>query len=208
MHTHSLRNTMSRGLSIVLALSVLAAAAPGFGQTTSAQTGGTGRNSSLYVTAQDGTKIAVDVWLPEGLRPDQRVPALIKGTPYWRARKLTQLGEAKAPDLATEPDEAILNERGYAVVTVDARGTGASFGAIKILFGESEVSDYGTVADWITRQPWSNGRVGAYGFSYRGMTAANIASLPQTSIKAVAPLFDLSDLYLLAYPAVGIDASR
>ena len=205
MHTHSLRNTMSRGLSIVLALSVLAAAAPGFGQTTSAQTGGTGRNSSLYVTAQDGTKIAVDVWLPEGLRPDQRVPALIKGTPYWRARKLTQLGEAKAPDLATEPDEAILNERGYAVVTVDARGTGASFGSIKILFGESEVSDYGAVADWITRQPWSNGKVGAYGFSYRGMTAANIASLPQTSIKAVAPLFDLSDLYLLAYPGGAFD---
>jgi len=32
------------------------------------------------------------------------------------------------------------------------------------------------------------------------ITAANIASLPETSIKAVAPLFDLSDLYLLAYP--------
>jgi predicted acyl esterase len=91
--------------------------------------------------------------------------------------------------VTAEDGVATLNERGYAVVTVDARGTGASFGTINILFGDKEVSDYGAVADWITGQPWSNGKVGAYGFSCRGMTAANIASLPKASIKAVAPLF-------------------
>jgi putative CocE/NonD family hydrolase len=181
-------------------LAGIAAVTLGFQQAVMAQTAGAAAHSSLYLTADDGTKIAIDVSLPESLRPEQHTPALIKGTPYWRARKLTQLGESKAPELALEADVATLNERGYAVITVDARGTGASFGAIKILFGDSEISDYGTVADWITRQPWSNGKVGAYGFSYRGMTAANIASLPKSSIKAVAPLFDLSDLYLLVYP--------
>jgi hypothetical protein len=30
------------------------------------------------------------------------------------ARKLTQSGEAKVPELAAEPDETMLNERGYA----------------------------------------------------------------------------------------------
>lgn len=170
--------SISGRVSTLLALGVIAIAILGFGQPGLAQSSGRTRNLSLYVTAEDGTRIAIDVSLPQSLRAEQRIPALIKGTPYWRARKLTQLGEAKAPQLAAEPDEAILNERGYAVVTVDARGTGASFGAIKILFGDNEVSDYGAVADWITRQPWSNGNVGAYGFSYRGMTAANIASLP------------------------------
>jgi putative CocE/NonD family hydrolase len=183
-----------------LALGVIAVAAPGLVQPALAQTPGPARTSSLYVTVEDGTRIAIDVSLPANLRAEQRVPALIKGTPYWRARKLTQLGEAKAPELATEPDVATLNERGYAVVTVDARGTGASFGTINILFGDKEISDYGAVADWITGQRWSDGKVGAYGFSYRGMTAANIASLPKAAIKAVAPLFDLSDLYLLIYP--------
>jgi len=142
-------------------------------------------NSSLYVTARDGTRVAIDVWLPKGLRAGERLPALMKGTPYWRA---------------PEREVAILNARGYAVVGTDARGTGASFGSVNIMFSDAEVSDYGVVADWIIRQPWSNGNVGAYGFSYRGITAANIASLPNREIKAVAPLFDLTDLYLLAYP--------
>jgi len=142
-------------------------------------------NASQYVSARDGTRIAIDVWLPKRLAVGERIPALMKGTPYWRA---------------PEHEVSILNSRGYAVVGVDARGTGASFGSVKIMFSDAEISDYGTVAHWIVRQPWSNGNVGAYGFSYRGMTAANIASLPNREIKAVAPLFDLTDLYLLAYP--------
>jgi uncharacterized protein len=161
---------------------------------------GEARNFSLYVSARDGTRIAVDVWLPANLTPGERVPALIKGTPYWRARELSALGRAKAPELATEPDVPLLNARGYAVAAVDARGTGASFGTHQTLFSDAEVSDYGSVADWIVEQSWSNGKVGAYGFSYRGMTAANIASLPNREIKAVAPLFDLTDLYLLTHP--------
>ena len=165
---------------------------------------GLARNSSVYVTSGDGTKIAIDVWLPETLKLGQRVPALIKATPYWRAQKLTWIGKALvtflAPDLAIEPDVEILNSRGYAVVVVDARGTGASFGTLKIMFSDTEVNDYDAIAEWITKQPWSNEKIGAYGFSYRGISAANMASLSNPHIRAVAPLFDLTDLYLLAYP--------
>jgi hypothetical protein len=162
------------------------------------------RNSSVYVAATDGTKVAIDVWLPEMLKAGERVPALMKPTPYWRARRLTLLGKAfayfLAPSLAIEPEVPLLNARGYAVIGIDARGTGASFGTLKTMFSDAEVADYGSVADWIAKQPWSDGKVGAYGFSYRGISAANIASLPNREIKAVAPLFDLSDLYLLGYP--------
>ncbi|HTQ13097.1 MAG TPA: CocE/NonD family hydrolase [Rhizomicrobium sp.] len=167
------------------------------------------RDASYYVTSKDGTRIAIEVWLPENLAKGQRVPALIKATPYWRAWQLTWLGEAfaqvRAPDVGNDPDNAILNARGYAVVIADARGTGASFGTIKILFSDAEIADYGSVADWITAQPWSNGKVGAYGFSYRGVSAANIASLDNPAIKAVAPLFDLSDLYLTMRPGGALD---
>jgi putative CocE/NonD family hydrolase len=165
---------------------------------------GYARNSSVYVTSADGTKIAIDVWLPKTLKAGEHVPGLIEATPYWRGRQLTLLGKAfatfLAPNIAVEPDVEILNRRGYAVIVADARGTGASFGTLKIMFTDAEVADYGSVADWIVKQPWSNGKVGAYGFSYRGISAANIASLPNKQIKAVAPLFDLTDLYLLGYP--------
>jgi putative CocE/NonD family hydrolase len=174
-----------RGLMCLLCASAcVAAAVAGQGQSDSTPAGYL-TNSSRYLTARDGTRIAIDIWLPRRLAAGQHIPALMKGTPYWRG---------------PEQEVSILNARGYAVVGVDARGTGASFGSVKIMFSNAEVSDYGTVADWIARQPWSNGNVGAYGFSYRGITAANIAALPNREIKAVAPLFDLTDLYLLAYP--------
>jgi len=172
------------GLSCIVCIAAWVAASASQDQSNTTPAG-YAVNSSEYVIAPDGTRIAIDVWLPKRLAGGERLPALMKGTPYWRA---------------PEEEVAILNARGYAVVGIDARGTGASFGSIKIMFSDAEVSDYGVVADWIIRQPWSNGNVGAYGFSYRGITAANIASLPNREIKAVAPLFDLTDLYLLAYP--------
>jgi putative CocE/NonD family hydrolase len=162
------------------------------------------RGASSYLTMRDGTRIAVTVWLPPDLRPGERVPALVKGTPYWRGEALTFLGKALAelgaPVLQEEPDVGILNSRRYAVVAVDTRGTGASFGHQDILLDDPEVRDFGEIIDWSARQPWSNGRVGAYGFSYRGMLAVSMASLGRPALKAIAPSFDPTDLYHLTYP--------
>ena len=43
------------------------------------------RNQSLYVTMRDGVKIAIDVWLPEGLREGEKIPTIMRATRYWRA---------------------------------------------------------------------------------------------------------------------------
>ncbi|HEY1425987.1 MAG TPA: CocE/NonD family hydrolase [Caulobacteraceae bacterium] len=162
------------------------------------------RGASLYLPMRDGTRIAVTVWLPAGLQRGQRVPALIKGTPYWRGGGLSFLGKALTqlgmPILQDEPDIGILNARGYAVIAVDTRGTGASFGHQDILLDGPEVGDFGEIIDWSARQPWSNGRVGAYGFSYRGMLAVSMASLGRPALKAIAPSFDFTDLYATTYP--------
>ena len=162
------------------------------------------RGASSYLTMRDGTRIAVTTWLPADLRPGQRVPALIKGTPYWRGGALTLLGKALAelgvPILQDEPDVGILNARGYAVISVDTRGTGASFGHQDLALDQPEVQDYGQIIDWSASQPWSNGRVGAYGFSYRGMLAVSMASLNRPALKAIAPSFDFTDLYATTHP--------
>ncbi len=195
---------LAAGLVVLLVVLIVIAGLlyrdPGKGLTPA----GRPRGASNYVTMQDGTRIAVTVWLPPDLRPGERVPALINGTPYWRGgaltflgKALTQLGVTIVPD---DPDIGILNGRRYAVVAVDTRGTGASFGHQEILLDQPEVQDFGEVIDWSARQSWSNGRVGAYGFSYRGMLAVSMASLGRPALRAIAPSFDFTDLYQTTHP--------
>src|SRR5215469_2265562 len=133
--------------------------------------GGMLRYTSHYLPMSDGTRIAIDIALPKVLKPGDKIPTLIKGTPYWRASRLTFLGGALAElgllrGLPSEPDAALLNDRGYAVITADTRGTGASFGQVSIMFDNREVIDFGELIDWAAVQRCSNGRVGGYGFSY------------------------------------------
>ena len=166
---------------------------------------GYARNSSRYLTMRDGTRLAADVWLPADLRADEQAPALLKTTRYWRApatgplyRVLVSLGRETVPNLS---EASFWNERGYALVLVDARGSGASFGQRPVEWSDAEVADTGEVIDWIARQPWSNGRVGAYGVSYSGNTA-ELSTVPNhPALRAVAPLYsDFDPQFHLAMP--------
>lgn len=86
-------------------------------------------------------------------------------------------------------------QAGYAVVIVDVRGTGASFGTRRTEFSPEEVRDGWDVLDWIVAQPWSDGRVGAVGISYPGITAELLGTLGHPALKAVAPMFSIYDFY-------------
>ncbi len=172
--------------------------------------GGAVQDTAQYVTMSDGVRIAVEVSLPQHMQAGAKVPVLIKATPYWRAYGLGFLGKALVElhliDAPADPDTPMLTERGYAVMVVDTRGAGASFGAQKIAFDDREMKDYDELISWAARQPWSNGRVGAYGFSYRGMLADRMAGLGNPALKAIAPSFDFTDLYLVLYPGGVFDS--
>jgi putative CocE/NonD family hydrolase len=84
---------------------------------------------------------------------------------------------------------------GYALVTVDVRGSGASFGEWTLLWSPQEIADLGEIVNWIVAQPWSNGRVGVYGVSYDGNTAEMTAALNHPAVKAVAPQYGDFDVY-------------
>jgi uncharacterized protein len=210
-----LANLLGRVIATIILIIVATVAASGFiylGKARERTAGGMLRYTSHYLPMSDGTRIAIDIALPKVLKPGDKIPALIKGTPYWRASRLTFLGGALAElgllrGLPNEPDVVLLNDRGYAVITADTRGTGASFGHVNIMFDNREVSDFGELIDWAAEQSWSNGRVGAYGFSYRGVLAVDMASLDRPALKAVAPSFDFPDLYLTAYPG-GVFSNR
>ena len=156
------------------------------------------RNQALHIPMRDDVRIAVDVWLPERIEPGTRLPTMIRATRYWRARGLvdTQIEGDSNFDEAER-----WNGAGYALVLVDARGSGASFGIRRFELAEDEVRDYGEVVDWIVAQSWSNGRVGAYGVSYAGNTAEMLAVNRHPAVKAVAPLFnDFDNFGHLVFP--------
>ena len=150
------------------------------------------RTTSEYITMRDGTRIAVDVHLPTTRAPDERLPALLELTRYWRASEDPATG-VRRPSLGTL--DRVFLRNGYAVVKVDARGSGASFGTRPGEYGAQEVKDGWDVVEWVTKQPWSSGSVGAYGTSYSGTTAELLAAAEHPAVKAVVPGWSDWDVY-------------
>lgn len=83
-------------------------------------------------------------------------------------------------------------KRGYAMVTVDALGSGVSEGGWELL-GQDEQDAYGDAVDWIQRQDWSNGDIGVSGASYMGITSLFTAQQRPDAIKAVFAVVPLGD---------------
>lgn len=147
-----------------------------------------------YVTMRDGVKIAVDVWLPVGLPAGTKIPAILEQTRYFRSAivKADPTGPCRPPFKSTID---LFVTRGYAHVLVDARGSGASFGTRKTEYSDDEVRDGGEIVDWIVKQPWSDGKVGALGQSYTGTTAEMLLRNRHPAVKAVLPTFSGYDFY-------------
>ena len=89
---------------------------------------------------RDGVKIAIDVWLPEGIESGQKIPAIMRSTRYWRAAGIVGATLKDDPNYA---EAGRLNKAGYALVVVDARGSGASYGFRRYELMPEEVQDYG-----------------------------------------------------------------
>ncbi|HEX2547786.1 MAG TPA: CocE/NonD family hydrolase [Ramlibacter sp.] len=150
-----------------------------------------GAPSSCYVAMRDGVRLAVDMYLPEGA--PQRVPTIVVLTPYYRRFQVTGPGAEPSPNIAIYRDFFV--PRGYALVTVDVRGCGASFGTRDCFRSPREREDHREIADWIVAQPWSDGVIGSTGISYLGAAACFLASTGHPAVKAVAPLFAVQDTY-------------
>lgn len=86
-------------------------------------------------------------------------------------------------------------KKGYGVVVVDVRGSGASFGSRKAEVSTCETRDFSEVIDWIADQQWSNGKVISIGTSYVGDTAENASYSPSRALVATIPGFTDFDLY-------------
>jgi len=167
--------------------------------------------SSTYVAARDGTRIAVDLYRPEGLPAGERVPTILTQTPYFRSmefrapvfekvvKKLSIVGQAEFAET--------ICRYGYANVNMDLRGSGASFGTKKSVGMPDAIADGSDIMDWIVSQPWSNGNVGAVGISAVGMTAEWLTTTKHPALKAICPRFTVFDIFGAIHPG-GINATR
>jgi uncharacterized protein len=165
-----------------------------------------GAPSSVYVTMADGCRLAVDVILPDG-DASKRWPTVLILTPYVRRFQLAA-GSNVEPSPNSYKYRDMFVPRGYAVVVVDARGTGASFGTRDSFRSPRERADYKEIADWIVGQPWSDGRIGATGISYLGAACDFLASTGHTAVKAIAPLFAVWDTWADNYYPGGMLIKR
>ncbi len=159
------------------------------------------RLSSRYVSVRDGTRLAVDVHLPGAHLPEiasepGRYPTVVLFTPYYRRFALRsghQAGIEACPNIAQFRDAFV--PRGYAVVAVDLRGCGASFGCRDGFRSPRERNDCFEVVSWIVAQPWCDGQVGSTGISYVGAAADFLASTGHPAVKAVVPMFSVWDTW-------------
>src|ERR1700733_1297859 len=123
----------------------------------------------VMIPTRDGTALATDIYLPKepaNAKVKPRRPAILARTPYDKLYSESPLGWVK---------EAV--SRGYAVIVQDVRGTHASHGTLAPLTDDGwgiRQDGVDTLA-WISKQPWSDGRVGTTGMSYGGATQLLLA---------------------------------
>lgn len=141
--------------------------------------------TAQYVEARDGTRLAVDVYMPTiaGKTTDVSIPVVLHYTRYIRAVEADDGSIRGGPDF--DPVMQHLLRHGFAVAVADARGTGASYGSRHGDFSAEENADSFTIIEWLAAQPWSNGKVGMSGRSYPGMTQYQAAAQNPPSLKAI-----------------------
>ena len=165
------------------------------------------RNRMLTMT--DGTAIAVNIFRPPG---DDPVPVICAFTVYGkdmhphdyaicgRAPLFRSVGLDFGRMRVSEatpfeaPDPAYWVPRGFAVIHVDGRGSGASAGKRDPL-GERTISDYCEIIHWAARQPWSSGRVATMGISYLAVAQWFVAERRPEALAAMIPWEGFNDVY-------------
>lgn len=85
--------------------------------------------------------------------------------------------------------------RGYAGVVAFSRGKLDSPDAVAPY--EHEAIDVNAVIDWISKQPWNDGRVAMYGGSYEGFSQWAALKKPHPALKTIVP-------YVAAIPGLGL----
>ncbi|MEP7203411.1 MAG: CocE/NonD family hydrolase [Ilumatobacteraceae bacterium] len=138
----------------------------------------------VWITVRDGTRLAADLYLLDHGDP---APAVLEALPY---RKDDLTGDSHADDYLR-----LRGEGGFAVCRLDVRGTGSSAGRATDEYPQSELDDLADVIAWLASQPWCNGRVGMFGYSYSGFNSLQLACERPPGLGAICAIYATDDRY-------------
>lgn len=171
----------------------------------------------LALPMSDGGMLRANVYRPRGGDP---VPVIATMGPYGKDLPtsvtypaLSAQLQSDRPDLFREtsgrylvwevPDPERWVRHGYAVVHIDARGTGRSPGRWAP-FSRQEATDFADAVEWLAGQSWSSGKVGVLGVSFHAMAAWRVAEQQPEHLRAIIPWYGAGDVYREAFRHGGI----
>lgn len=162
-----------------------------------------------YVEMRDGVELAMTVRLPAGKTlADGPFPTFIEHSGYQTAAPHDLLesvigglggggGESDplAPVTSTAVGGLIGPQMGFAVVSVQMRGSGCSGGAFD-LFGLPTTYDGYDMVEAVAAQPWVKGdKVGMGGISFSGISQLFAAGTQPPHLAAISPMSVTDDVY-------------
>jgi uncharacterized protein len=136
---------------------------------------------------KDGIRLAATLYMPDGAKPTDKLPALLEYLPY-RKDDGTAAGDYSK--------HAYFARRGYVGARVDIRGFGASEGVpTDREYSQQEQLDAEQIIHWLATQPWSNGSVGMFGISWGGFNALQMAMRHPPELKAILATAATEELF-------------
>lgn len=144
---------------------------------------------SKYYPGCDGTRLAVDILLPDEM-PQDGVPAVfhVGNDP----RRIRYENTRQFIDL--------LVEKGYAVVLAEPRGYGASFGCNEGFYNRVDGHDIAVLIDTVAEEPWCTGAVGMFGGSNLGNIQELTATWQPKHLRSIIPCDCNTNGYYQNYP--------
>jgi len=158
--------------------------------------------TSQYVRVRDGTRLAIDLFIPTrgGVVESQPLPLAWSPKRYLRA---TVVAGAHVPSFESVPTQGpvarLLLSRGYVVAYADMRGTGASFGLRSECSDPIDTLDGYDINEWLAAQSFCDGRVGMFGVSYEGRMQLDTASAAPPHLRAIVPEVSPFDWYHMVW---------
>ena len=169
-------------------------------------------NSTHYLPLNEKTNVWISVWLPPGLKADEKIPTLITTSRYGSQLEPGWLGKVlETYSLSQNTNFRSARrfiDRGYAFVWIQSPGSCQSSGPRLGEYPPNEVEAIGLALDWIASQPWSNQRIGAFGGSYAGTTSDLACATLRPALKAVYPRAPDFDDYRQTVKPGGLGSSE
>lgn len=136
---------------------------------------------NLMVPMRDGVRLATDIYRPVG---EGKYPVVITRIPYGTDVSLF------------EQLSKLFTQNGYVFVAQDTRGEFDSEGDWFPMIPEYD--DGHDTIEWLTKQPWYNGKIGMFGGSYFGYT--QIMSTPDNDkVTCTVPLLATGSIHKIIF---------